>query len=291
MRKDLLIDQSLVNDGRAANIWKACLPCLPGLIDFRIALREAQKPGQGLLHSMINRTFCEPDGDFESAELIENTKTVIQVQSIFIRLSNLHACSSASSPPTPKLRVLHLEGVSARLISNLAELGSLGLSSCLSNLRSLCVQFVVSKHDWDIDAEAVKAIGKIVATTPNLADIEVSILGQHFRLGLEDIFIEESSWPTMRRIKLHGIAFKCQDLRHFIQRFKTSLRTLTISLSDERFEEPTSWQQCVDHLAGSYKSPVGAASATAAELDEILEGAVITSCPDKDGSGFVVQWT
>ena len=280
-----------MNDGRAANIWNATLGCFPALVDFRLCLREAQKPSQGLLHLTITKLFCEPDSDFESSELIEATKTVAQIIPIFKRLADLHRNPPSPSFAVPTLQTLHLDGISARLASILAKLDPAGVGLAFSNLQELHVQFVVSKHDWDVDSEDTKAIGKIVAAAPNLMKIDVSVLSQHFRLAFEDIFDEEHGWPLIRHVKFHGVTFSCQDLRGLAERFSNSLRELTISISDERFEEPASWQMCIELLVGSVLPLVDQVWTTTAELKEIFENASVQHHIGTDESELKATWT
>lgn len=216
----LLISQRLIRRNQDSKTWLYGLERFPNLTDFHISLQEARKPNHGLLHSIMSRTFVEPD-------VYIDDEPQIPVLPILERLKDPSYTTSMPRKSPLAIDTLHLEGINIRSFPFLTVRPGTGLAY-LRGIRQLQLDIGPTEGLAATMKFEMSELGTTLIAINGLVKLQVSCLKPAWELSLNDIFQDEHIWPNLTHVELEGIDSKPEDLAGFIERHRRSLQRLIV---------------------------------------------------------------
>ena len=222
--------QELNDDGAGYDMWSKALSAFSNLREIRLLMREYQKPDNGLLQSVVRRSFCEPDGDMN--DMLPFGIRCGNAGQFHLRSFMQSRLNGPLRPArSARLRSLHLENVHRCALGHLwAE--DLSIWSSLENLH---VSFAWDEHD-SMELQPKSTLwwfGQLLSAATNLRELHVSHEPNvAFYLPLTHILPSDCLRPKLEVIELSQVRIRVQELACFVVYHRDNLQRLRIEGCD-----------------------------------------------------------
>ncbi len=222
--------QELNDDDASNDLWSKALSAFSNLREIRLLMREYQKPNNGLLHSVVRRTFCKPDGDMN--DILPFGVRCGNAGQFHLRSFMQPRLDGPLRPArSARPRSLHLENLHR---CALGHLWVEDLSVC-SSLENLHVSFAWDEHDsMELQPKSTWWwFGQLLSAATNLRELHVSHEPNvAFYLPLTHILPLDCLRPKLEVIELSQVRVRVQELACFVAYHRDKLQRLRIEGCD-----------------------------------------------------------